>query len=162
VHVLAILLVGAVTVAGAIWQRHLWRADKRAWNCGESPRRFRIALCLSAIIVAGTIVVSAFMLAEGRLAVSEFFVWVFKAVVFCAAINAKTLFGPTFVALTTAAEIYFWFEYHEFRAIPVLSNVADWVFECAPDWLGAAYLVAQTLFCLLSAGFDSVEAYCDY
>ena len=54
-----------------------------------------------------------------------------------------------------AVEVHYFLEYWEYRPVPLLSTLIDWLFEFTPDWIALGYLILVSGYALGGAVWDS-------
>ena len=154
-NAIQVIVIGLISFLGLIWQ--FWLTDKdisRKKESGVAPRRLYVPLVAGFLIVLGAIVYCIIVRLDPRkasIAWPTLLLWCSKAFVFALVINLKSYFGPLVVSFVASSELYYLMEYGEWHPVPLLSALADWVFEFGPHWVSIAYLVVQTVYCFATS-----------
>lgn len=155
-----ILLIGLLVVGSVVWQVKLCEKDSSSWygwdDFADYPKRLRVPLGVGFITMVGAIgyVIVTMVQGDGERMLLGFFVFL-RAIVFSVVLAFKAYIGPLFTAFVLGTEIYFLFEYKSFHAIPIVSALVDWLFDFAPEWLGATYIALTAAYCFCSSVWES-------
>jgi hypothetical protein len=155
-----IIIVGFIMLIGLGWQGYLIgeKDSKKNWEKDGPPGRLYAPLAVGMIVILGVFVYGLICLFDSKKTdykFETFLLWNAKAIVFALVLNLKSYLGPLTASFCLSCEVYFLFEYGQLRPIPLLSALAGWVFEFAPDAISAVYLVISVLYCLVSSGIES-------
>jgi len=156
---IAILIIGVLMLIGIVWQYHLIGEKDGNWE--DPPKRMIVPFLLGLVVILGVFVYSLIGMCDSKKAAFTFetlLLWNFKSIVFVVFMNLKSYLGPVVASFVACCEVYFLFEYGELRPLPLLSALAEWVFEFGPEWLAGTYLVLQTVYCLVSSGIDTAAS----
>jgi len=132
---------------------------------GASPKRFLTPFSpflfrpFSRLIVVGAAIYGIAALAIGENEhiqhVGDAFALVIRCVLFWLLLLLKAAFAPIVATAIVVATIYYLFEFHEFRLIPLLRSTIDWVFGSRSNIFHALYLITSFTVFLGSSVFDT-------
>jgi len=145
-----VILLGALFVGFIYWQIQLLEEG--------NDDRIIIPSIFSVVVFVGVFVLGVLSLNDSRkpeFSMAIFFLNLIKAFVFGVVFLLKVWFGPIAIGIVVCSTVYFFFEYGEFRAIPLLNTILGWIFSNFNEWIKATYMIGTGLYILGSTIYDS-------
>jgi prepilin-type N-terminal cleavage/methylation domain-containing protein len=153
VNILKVILIGLICVCGIAWQAFLIMKK----DVYDGPRRVIPAAAVAVVFVVGMAVSSLLAFLDDR---RDIPFWTIlentgRGTLLGLALIVKSYLAPITAAFTLSCVVYFLLTYGEFRSIPLIQALFEWVFINAPKWISIGYVAGVGIYSLGSAIYDS-------
>ena len=149
--------ISGVVVLAAVWRQfQIW--EQTFSSSDKSAQRaffaYGVPVLTSILIVVGIIATGIHSLLDEKntaFTIGTMGMFVLKGIVLIGVTIIKSFLSLLIAGYVVSYEIYTYATYQEFRSVPLIGAILDWIFSFGPSWLSNGWLGLQVSWALITA-----------